>query len=141
MRKMFVLLLMLLPCMAFGADNEKTVSFQLYGTDVTVHFDASKRVKLKKDDSKQMVKCLQWLDLTTEQTVKDCQQVKNTLNLSDWAYVKLADKLSSTCLGNTNEAILMAATLLNKSGYAVRLAWEKDKALRLLYMLMPLFAM
>lgn len=133
MKKIFVLLLMLLPCMAFGADNEKTVSFQLYGTDVTVHFDASKRVKLKKNDSKQMAKCMQWIDQATEQTVKDCQQVKTALNLSDWAYVKLADKLSTTCLGNTNEATLMAATLLKKSGYAVKVAWEKDKTLRLLY--------
>ncbi len=45
MKKILVLLLMLMPCMVFGADNEKTVSFQLYGTDVTVHFDVSKRIK------------------------------------------------------------------------------------------------
>jgi len=133
MKKILVLLLILMPCMAFGADNEKTVSFQLYGTDVTVHFDASKSVKLKKNDSKQMAKCEQWIGLATEQTVKDCQQVKKALNLSDWAYVKLADRLSKTCLGDTNEATLMMATLLKKSGYDIRLAWEKDKILRSLY--------
>lgn len=133
MKKILVLLLILLPCMVFGADNEKIVSFQLYGTDVTVHFDASKRVKLKKNDSKQMAKCEQWIGLATEQTVKDCQQVKKALNLCDWAYVKLADRLSKTCLGDTNEATLMMATLLKKSGYDIRLAWEKDKILRLLY--------
>lgn len=133
MKKILVLLLMLMPCMVFGADKEKTVSFQLYGTDVTVHFDVSKSVKLKKNDSKQMERCMQWLDQTTEQTVKDCQQVKKALNLCDWAYVKLADRLSKTCLGDTNEATLMMATLLKKSGYDIRLAWEKDKILRLLY--------
>ena len=133
MKKILVLLLMLMPCMVFGADKEKTVSFQLYGTDVTVHFDASKSVKLKKNDSRQMAKCEQWIGLATEQTVKDCQQVKKALNLSDWAYVKLADRLSKTCLGDTNEATLMMATLLKKSDYDIRLAWEKDKILRSLY--------
>ena len=59
MKKVIVFMMLLLPCVAFGANkDDKVINFQFYGSDLQVHFDASKRVKVKKNDSVKVVKCV-----------------------------------------------------------------------------------
>ena len=136
MKKVIVFMMLLLPCVAFGANNakdDKVISFQLYGSDLQVHFDASKRVKVKKNDSLKVVKCVEWLSSVTDETLKDCLKLKEEMNLCDWAYLKLLEKLSKASLGDTNEATLMMTVLLNRSGYETKLACQGPKTLRMLY--------
>lgn len=105
---------------AFGAKKapvSKDVKFTLYGTEMQARFDASKPVRIKKTTDKEVLKCVKWLEANTANTVTDCLKLKNEYNLCDWAYVKLLDKLAKTALGNTNEAVLLMGTLLDKSGY------------------------
>lgn len=134
MKKVIVFMMLLLPCVAFGANkDDQVINFQFYGSDLQVHFDASKRVKVKKNDSVKVVKCVEWLSSVTDETLKECLKLKEEMNLCDWAYLKLLDKLSKASLGNTNEATLMMTVLLNKSGYETQLAWQGPKILRMLY--------
>ena len=106
----------------------------LYGTEINVHFDASKRVKVKYADNDGVANCIDWILSISDETLKNCQQLKKDLNLCDWAYVKLLDELSRVSLGNTNEATVMMSTLLNMSGYETGLAWnETNKKLMMMY--------
>lgn len=128
--------MLLLPCLAYGTNKakaDKVVNFQFYGSDLQVHFDALKRVKVKKNDSVKVADCMEWLLSVTDETLKECLNLKEEMNLCDWAYLKLLDKLSKASLGNTNEATLMMTVLLNKSGYETGLAWQGTKTLRMLY--------
>lgn len=109
------------------AKSKGLVEFDLYGTDMQVRFDASKRVKVKYGDNNKVADCIEWLNSVTDETLQDCLKLRKELNLCDWAYVKMLDKLSSASLGNTNEAIVMMTVLLNRSGYETRLAWGKIK--------------
>ena len=136
MKKVIVFMVLLLPCVAFGANKvkaDKVVNFHFYGSDLQVHFDASQRVKVKKNDSVKVADCMEWLLSVTDETLKECLKLKEEMNLCDWAYLKLLDKLSKASLGNTNEATLMMTVLLNKSGYETQLAWQGPKILRMLY--------
>ena len=137
MKKVIFFLMLLLPYVAFGANKsnaEKVVKFHFYGSDLQVHFDASKRVKIKKDNDNKVADCMEWLLSVTNETLKDCLKLKEEMNLCDWAYLKLLDKLSKASLGDTNEATLMMTVLLNKSGYETGLAWQGTKSLRMLYL-------
>ena len=115
------------------AKNNGLVKFTLYGMDVQVHFDASKRVKVKKGTDDQIAKCVTWIEATTSETLQDCRQLQQEYNLNDWAYVKLVDKLSQTALGQSNEAVLLATSLLSRSGYGARVIRQDKGMLRLLY--------
>ena len=110
------------------------VKFVLYGTEMQVHFDASKRVKVKYGENNKVAECIEWINSVTYETLNDCLKLKEEYNLCDWAYVKMLDKLSSASLGKTNEATVMMTVLLNRSGYETCLAWsEAKKQLMMLY--------
>lgn len=118
-------------CMAFAAG--KVVSFNFYGKDVQIRFDTSRRVSVKVGTGGEMVKCLEWLNDVTFETSEDCQRIKKEMNLSDWAYVQLLDKLASTSLGKTNEAVLFMAWMMDMSEYNVGLC-KKNPGLQLMYL-------
>lgn len=57
-----------------------------------------------------------------------CMQLKQTMNLNDWAYVELLVKTSNTCFNQSaNKANLLAAWLLCQSGYATRLFRQNNR--------------
>lgn len=132
MKKLLMLLLLALPCVAYGA-NDKVVRFKFYGNDVQIHFDTSKRVRVKSGTNGELVRCLEWLNNVTYETVEDCQQIKKDMNLSDWAYVQLLDRLAEASLGKTNEAVLMMAWMMDLSDYNVAICKAAKGGLRLLY--------
>ncbi len=109
------------------------VDFTLYGTKLQVRFDVSKRIKVRDGNQDDITKCLDWLESSIQEPSEDCQRIKSELNLSDWAFVKMLDKLSVASLGNTNEAVLLMSQLMVEAGYDVRLAKLNDGKLRLLY--------
>ena len=138
MKRTIIGLVLVLLCTAGGhaakkAKNDGTVKFNLYGTDVQVRFDASKRVKVKKATDAEIDKCVKWLDGCIDQTLEDCLKQKQELELCDWAYLKMFDKLSTTALGPSNEATLLMAGLLGASGYNTRVVRFSNGQLRTLY--------
>lgn len=139
MKRTIVSLVLALFCVisvdaAKKAKNDGIVKFTLYGADVQVQFDAKKRVKVKKGTDEEIKKCLSWLADAISETEKDCQRTKQDLNLCDWAYVKMLDKLSQTALGNTNEATLLMASLMLTTGYDIQLGRDEKGRIRMLYL-------
>lgn len=113
--------------------NKEMVVFNHYGTEVQIHLDASKRVKVKKATDDEITKCMTWIESATAQTLKDCLQQKQEQHLCDWAYVKMIDRLSQTALGSTNEAVLLMTNILGRSGYDVRVSRFDNGQLRMFY--------
>ncbi len=129
MRKRLLWTLLMLPVVAFG----RVVNVDYYGKEVKVHFADTKMVKVKKDKDSKIKKCITWLEVATYETLKDCQEAKRDMALCDWAYVKLLDKVSEKVLGNGNEAVIMMAVLMDRSGFDVRLAGDGAKKVALLF--------
>lgn len=62
-----------------------------------------------------------------------CLSLRDSLQLCDWAYLRMLDSLCASLLGtNTNEAELLKAYLFCQSGYQMRLAFDNNR-LRMLY--------
>lgn len=104
----------------FASCSEKgdnTVKFTLYGTNMQVRFDVSKRVAVKDGSKEECNKCLKWIETSTKETLEDCQRIKQELNLSDWAYLRMLDRFATASLDSTNEAVLLMYSLLTQSGY------------------------
>ncbi|MDE7381606.1 MAG: hypothetical protein K2N03_05710 [Muribaculaceae bacterium] len=58
---------------------------------------------------------------STNSLIIDCLNIRDSLSLPDWGYIKLLDKISSELKGtDTNEKSLLLGFLLNQSGYKVR---------------------
>lgn len=136
MKRTILSMMVILLCAAGGhaaKKNNGIVKFNLYGSDVQIRFDASKRVKVKKATDAEIDKYFKWLDGCIDQTLQDCQKQKQELELCDWAYLKMLDKLSTTALGQGNEATLLMAGLLGASGYSTCVIRFQNGQLRTLY--------
>ena len=103
------------------------VQFSLYGTDLNIHFDTSQREAMKDVSKDEVSKCLVWIKASTTETLKDCQRIKQELNLSDWAYVKMLDRFATASLDSTNEAVLLMYDMLTRSGYGAMVSANKGK--------------
>ncbi|MBQ7513325.1 MAG: hypothetical protein IJS95_02910 [Prevotella sp.] len=135
MKRIMMLMLLFLPVLAFAAnwDGTNVLRVNYYGTDLNVHFTDSKMARVPKDDDKKIKKCITWVEEASAVTLKDCQAIKNEMQLGDWAYVKLIDKVSKAFLQDCNESVIMMASLLSRSGYDVRLAGDGSKRVMLLF--------
>lgn len=114
-------------------DGSNALNVNYYGTDLKVRFTDSKMARVPKDDDKKIKKCLEWVEKASNVTLTDCQAIKKEMQLCDWAYVKLVDKVSKAFLGTTNESVIMMASLLSRSGYDVRLGSDGAKQILLLF--------
>ena len=131
MKKILLGIVLLWSCTTFVAGQ--VVSFSFYGKDVQIRFDTSRRVRVKAGTGGEMVKCLEWLNDVTFETGEDCQRIRKELNLSDWAYVKLLEKLAATSLGKSNEAVLFMAWMMDLSEFNVGLC-KTAGGLQLMYL-------
>lgn len=77
-----------------------------------------------------------WETLSNEEydaTLYDCLQLREKMQLCDWAYLLLLKELSiNACQAMNNESVLLTAWLYCQSGYQMRLANDGEK-LHLLY--------
>ena len=110
-----------------------TVEFSLYGTDMKVRFDASLREAMKDNSQEEVRKCLVWIKASTTATLADCQRIKQELNLSDWAYVKMLERFAIASLDSTNEAVLLMYDMLTRSGYGALVSTYGNGQLKLWY--------
>ena len=113
--------------------EEDRLSFELYGTKMSVRLTSSQKIRLSKLDNNEIAKI--WEGLSSDNynnVIGDCLELRIKHQLCDWAYLRMLDKLSSSFLGDgTNEAELFKAFLYCQSGYQMRLAMANNH----LYML------
>ena len=119
-------------CVSCINEGNNVVKFTLYGTDMHVRFDPSRRVEVKNGSKVEINKCLEWIT-SCKETLEDCQRIKKELNLSDWAYVKMLDRFAIANLDRTNEAVLLMYSLLTQSGYGALLNAVGNGQLRISY--------
>lgn len=99
------------------------LSFDFYGCACNVPFDKRLKFSLSRVDENSVAEA--WKQLAVDESVglvKECINLRNSLRLSDWGYVRLIEKLSDAAFpGRKNESNLMQMFLLTQSGYKVRI--------------------
>lgn len=112
-----------------GQDALQRVDFTLWGTGASVRFDDAARIALKGVDNQSVADGLARMTATgLDATLADCLELRDRLQLCDWAYLRMLQKLSETVFGTgRNEAVLLAACLYMQSGYKMRLGSDGTK--------------
>ena len=107
----------------------KYVSFSFFGTEARVRFDVSKSIKLSGVSGEQVAVAFEKIDTKAyDNLLFDCLALRSELQLSDWAYLIMLNRLSETiCGGKNNNAVLTMAYLYMMSGYKMRLALKDDR--------------
>lgn len=112
---------------------EKWVTFNVYGTEMKVRFEDKQRFKIADITEGAIADC--WHKLAGQDydnTVHDCMALRDSKQLSDWAYLNMLQKMAEQCVGRGNEATLLVAYVYAQSGYQMRLAMT-GQVLRMLY--------
>lgn len=108
--------------------------FVCYGTSCMVRLDKSLKFKLKEVSENAVADA--WLHLSSEKSdalVDDCFDLRDELQLGDWAYYCLLRDLSDKFLGkNTDESTLMQVYLMAQSGYKVRIGHKNGRLVALM---------
>ena len=98
------------------------VEFNFYGARLKVHFSANQRFTLSSLSTNAISEA--WEKLSAKaynSTIIDCLNYRTLLNLSDWAYVQLLQRMTEAALGKGNEATLLTAYIFCQSGYQMRI--------------------
>ncbi len=109
------------------------VNFEFYGTKCSVRF--TEDFKLSLDDVNDATLEKAWMRLSESRHnnfIYDCLKLRDDLQLSDWAYLKMLDVASEACVGKGNVATFLMGYVFFQSGYRMRFA-RKDDSLFLLY--------
>ena len=108
--------------------KEKTLLFVFYGTEGTVRFDMNGKATLKGSAEKDVSAF--WSELSKDNydnLLADCLNLKEELDLCDWAYFKMTEKVSETIYGKSNEMVVFHTWLLTQSGFRVRLGRDNGR--------------
>lgn len=113
--------------------REPMVSVRYYGTPLNLRWNKQKNFHLNGLGEKSVAQAWNALsDGRADPLLRDCLDLRERLDLDDWAYIKLLDNISATIAGkDSNEAALLMAWLYCQSGYKMRLAASDSR----LYML------
>lgn len=114
-------------------EEEKSVAFRFYGTDVKVRFDDDCRFRLSGLSNDVLSSA--WEKMAGEaynNLLRDCLELRVRMELSDWAYLSLLQTMAEACMGNGDEAVMQTAYVYCQSGYRMRLG-RSDGRLVLLY--------
>lgn len=102
--------------------EDKTVTFLFYNTECKVRFPDKALFSLAKCDKNALADAWEKLSESDyNNTIRDCLELRDKLQLCDWAYINMLKTMSEACLGETNEAALLAAYIYCQSGYDMRL--------------------
>lgn len=104
------------------------MAFNFYGTEMKVHFTPAQKFTLKNCSSDAVADA--WEVLAKKDynnLIRDCLTLRETCQLSDWAYLQMLEKMAQACLGKTNEATLLQAYVYCQSGYKMRMGTDNNK--------------
>ncbi len=106
------------------------ISVDFFGAECTLRADKSALAMELEDDSENSVS-RGWSMLSDGRTnalINDCLDLREQLNLCDWAYYELLQQVAGDIYGNktSREAIVLQAYIMTQSGYQVRFGRTKD---------------
>ena len=102
--------------------EDRVLNFSFYNTECKVRFPDKVAFSLGKCDKNALADAWEKLSESDyNNTIRDCLELRDKLQLCDWAYINMLKTMSETCLGKTNEAALLAAYVYCQSGYDMRL--------------------
>ena len=116
------------------ADNSLTIdvpaahSFTFFGTEREVRLPTDHELNLKNLNNNTIANA--WLRLSEKDfdpLLKDCLDLRSSMNLNDWCYLKMLEALSQSIYGDSNEGRLFTAYMFCQSGYAMRLTRTPDR--------------
>lgn len=112
------------PIVKNETEPRPTISFDYYGKDCGVVWSDDMKFRLSAVNEQEVSKAWKLLSSCKyDNLIVECLQLKETLNLCDWAYLDLLDKLSERVLGSCeNERVVLKMYLLTQSGYKMRIA-------------------
>lgn len=113
---------------------EQWLHFVFYGTPCKVRFDANERVLLDNIREKAVADMWERMITNCNNLLHDCLELRNSMNLCDWAYVKLTETVANTIYesGHSNEATLVQSFILNQSGFKIHIARSDNRRLHML---------
>ncbi len=125
----------LLPLPEKHEDDHKGphVNLRFYGTECIFRFDLESRIWLA--DASEGSAADMWETMCSgsfDTLLMDCLHVRSEMALCDWAYYKLACSLAESIYGDGNESVMLAAFIMNQSGYRLKIARSDDDAFHLL---------
>ncbi len=103
----------------------KQYSFDFYGTNCKVDWQDDMKFSLSVVNEKSVAEV--WKLLSTKKydaLIVDCLNLREKMQLCDWAYIDMLDKMSKRLLGKNsqNEIVVLKMYLLTQSGYKMRIA-------------------
>lgn len=114
----------------------QTITVDFFGAECTLRADKSALAMELEDDSENSVsKCWSMLsDGRVNALINDCLDLREQLNLCDWAYYELLQHVTGNIYGDksSREAIVLQAYIMTQSGYQVRFGRTKDGLLLLM---------
>ena len=118
------------------AAKGRLINIDFYGRQVPFYYDAALKQRLSFNINKEAVSDY-WSALSRadyEALLKQLSEQKKSLQLNDWAYASLINKLAVAINNNRrNESALLSWFLLAKSGYKARIAYNNTA----IYLLVP----
>lgn len=114
---------------------EEWYTFTFYGTSCRVRLGNSQKIFL--DNTKEKTVAKVWEKLAGKDynaLVHDCLELRNNMQLCDWAYVQMIDTLFSKYYRGSfpSEVALFQTFVLSQSGYKVHIARGNDDLLHML---------
>ena len=95
--------------------------FRFYGRTYRVRYDRKADLTLLSTDESDVAAGWEALEAEVPSLVEDCLAIREREQLCDWAYLQLADSLSTAVYPTPcNERELLFGYLLGRAGYAVR---------------------
>lgn len=108
--------------------------FNFLGKELVVRIDETRRVNMGNITPDRVADILErYGSIGYDNLLYDCLELRDSLNLCDWAYLLMLKSLTDTYCGpDTNEGILLMGYLYYQSGYRIRFAHQNREKLFLL---------
>lgn len=117
------------------ASKGRPVNIDFFGKQIRFYYDGSLKQRLGSSINKNAVSDY-WSALSRSDYEALLQQLnaqKKSLQLNDWAYASLINKLAAAINNRRNDSALLSWFLLAKSGYKARIAYNSTS----IYLLVP----
>ena len=128
--KHFLSLVLLCVVATTSALGQNNISLKFYGTPIELSSVSLKVTPLTSLDNENIAATMASMN-GYEVLLNECMTQKTKLELNDWGYLKLVDKVAHACLANDNEAVLLSFLLMARSGYNVKLAKDTNNLILL----------
>lgn len=107
-------------------------TFRFYNTPCQVPIDDRFRFSLASSGQNAVADAWELLsDKKYEPVLYSFLQLRDQMNLCDWAYIELIQTFARQWLGNSNETVIFTMFMLVQSGYNTRIAQQDEKLLLL----------